>query len=194
MKKESIKFHLAPYSIYQKRKTTINHAFASGIAPVDQYDEAKLRTALRSLGQDPDADLDCIYCGSTAETWDHLVGLVKNSELRGYGHQLGNLVPWCRDCNSKKGAKDWNVFLRAAFPDQFEPRSTLISSYLDQHAVPVDLQRLEKISPNDWTEYCATKKQILDLMKKADEIALRLRSVVASTQGKKSAKAGITVL
>jgi hypothetical protein len=40
MKKQSIKFHLSPYPIYQKRKATINHAFASAIAPVDEYVEA----------------------------------------------------------------------------------------------------------------------------------------------------------
>jgi hypothetical protein len=36
MKKRSIRFHLSPYSILKKRKTTINHAFASAIGPVDE--------------------------------------------------------------------------------------------------------------------------------------------------------------
>lgn len=91
MKKHSIKSHLAPYSILQKRKTTINHAFASAIAPVDEYDEAKLVAAILLLGQDPASDLTCVYCDLHATTWDHLVGLVENAELRGYGHQIGNL-------------------------------------------------------------------------------------------------------
>ena len=111
MKKESVKSHLARYSISQKRRTTINHAFASAIAPVDVYDEAKLGEALRLLGQDSDGNLSCVYCGLPAETWDHLVGLVENAELRGFGHQIGNLVPCCRACNSSKGAKDWEDYL-----------------------------------------------------------------------------------
>ena len=79
MKKRSIKSHLSLYSIFQKRRTTINHVFASAIAPVDEYDEVELGEAIRSLGQDPEGDLQCIYCGLRADTWDHLVDLVKNA-------------------------------------------------------------------------------------------------------------------
>lgn len=39
MRKESIKTHLKEYSIYNKRKTTINHAFASALSVPDDYDE-----------------------------------------------------------------------------------------------------------------------------------------------------------
>jgi hypothetical protein len=46
MKKEDIKRHLNTYSIYNKRRTTINHAFASAIAPSDNYDEKKISEAL----------------------------------------------------------------------------------------------------------------------------------------------------
>ena len=105
MKKNRIKSHLAPYSIFQKRTTTINHAFASAIAPVEKYDEATLNAALLLLGQNPDGDLDCVYCNSNAETWDHLVGLVEKGEFRGYGHQVGNLVPCCRKCSRRQGRR-----------------------------------------------------------------------------------------
>lgn len=105
MRKTSLKGHLKPYSIFNKRRTTINHAFASALAPNDQYDETVIDDALRVLGQNPDDDLECVYCGREAETWDHLIGLVKNSQLRGYGHQIGNLIPCCRSCNSKKDLK-----------------------------------------------------------------------------------------
>ena len=90
MKKQSIKSHLAPYSIYKKRMTTINHAFASAIAPVDVYDANKLDAALRVLDQDPDSDLKCVYCGNLAETWDHLIALVKQGQLNGW--KLGPLL------------------------------------------------------------------------------------------------------
>lgn len=184
MKKQSIKSHLAPYSILQKRKTTVNHAFASAIAPVDEYDEVKLGEALRQLGQDPDGDLNCIYCELRAETWDHLIGLVEKGELRGYGHQLGNLVPCCRDCNSKKGAKSWDAHLREVVPDQsaFEAKYSLVASYLDRYAASVNLKRAAEILPDDWMRYCEIKQQILRLMAEADTVATRLRSVVASKQ------------
>ena len=95
MKLADIKPHLRPYSIVQRRKTTINHAFASALAPCDEYDEERLKQAMAALGQTDLNDLRCVYCGAGGETWDHLVGLVKNSELHGYGHQVGNLAGRC---------------------------------------------------------------------------------------------------
>src|SRR5687767_8294859 len=117
MNKKSIKTHLKSYSIFQKRKTTINHAFASALAPADSYEDEILSDALECLGQDSNKDLRCVYCDNEAQTWDHLIGLVKDSELRGYGHQIGNLVPCCKSCNSKKGSKDWKLFLRERVRD-----------------------------------------------------------------------------
>ena len=182
MRKRSIKSHLSPYSIFQKRRTTINHAFASAIAPVDEYDEVKLGEAICLLGQDPEGDLKCIYCDLQADTWDHLVGLVENAKLRGYGHQLGNLVPCCRSCNSKKGAKDWDVYLREILSDQsaFQAKYNLIVSYCGRYASPVNLQRAAEMLPDDWTRYCEIKQEIFRLMAEADIIADRLRGVVAS--------------
>ncbi len=179
MKKHSIKSHLSPYSILQKRTTTINHAFASAIAPVDKYDEIRLDAALSSLGQKPDGDLNCVYCDSNAETWDHLIGLVEKGELRGYGHQLGNLVPCCGKCNSKKGAKHWHTYLG----DQ-EDKKRLIESYLNQFASPVDLKEVKKQSQEDWARYQVIKSDILKLMKEADDVAGRLRDAIKQSVGK----------
>ena len=76
MKKEDIKRHLKTYSVYDKRRTTINHAFASAIAPSDNYDENIINEALVFLEQNPNEDLKCVFCNEEAETWDHLIGLV----------------------------------------------------------------------------------------------------------------------
>jgi hypothetical protein len=61
MKIDSIKAHLQPYSIMKKRQTTINHAFASAIAPSDAYDAKTVKEAVAMLGQDPEKDLLCVY-------------------------------------------------------------------------------------------------------------------------------------
>jgi hypothetical protein len=61
MKKESIKKHLKAYSVFGKRNSTINHAFASAIAPFDEYNEEILSEALIFLGQDPNELLKCIF-------------------------------------------------------------------------------------------------------------------------------------
>ena len=110
MRAESIRAHLKTCSIYQERTTTINHAFASALAPSSDVSSSAVGEALAALGQNPDADLACVYCGAEAQTWGHLTGLVQNSELAGFGRQIGNLVPRCRHCNSRKGSKDWQRF------------------------------------------------------------------------------------
>lgn len=182
MKKESVKSHLSPYSIRRRRTTTINHAFASAIAPVDAYDEAKLCAALRLLEQDPNGELDCVYCSRKAETWDHLVGLVENGQLRGYGHQIGNLVPCCRDCNSRKGSKDWEEFLQSGQVNDsdLETRKRMIKGYLSQHAVKIHLDNAEAQVAPEWRRYAQIKQEILELMSEADAIAAKIRGVIAS--------------
>jgi hypothetical protein len=144
--------------------------------------ELDLALALRLLGQDPEDDLKCVYCGLRADTWDHLIGLVKNAELRGYGHQLGNLVPCCRVCNSKKGAKDWDVHLREILPDPsaFDAKYALLVLYRDRYAFPVNLEQAAELLPEEWARYCQIKQEIFRLMAEADKIATRLRTVVAS--------------
>jgi len=192
MKKHSIKFHLSPYSIHQKRTTTINHAFASAIAPVDEYVEAIVGDALRLLGQNPDGDLFCVYCESPAETWDHLIGLVQNGELRGYGHQIGNLVPCCSKCNSEKGAKDWEVYLgkKLLDPSAFAEKRGRIASYRDRYAALVSLEYAKKQSPDDWTRYGQIKDEIFKLMNEADDVAARLRDTIKQSYEKQKPVGG----
>lgn len=178
MDKRSIRKHLKPYSIFQKRRTTVNHAFASALAPNDIYDEQIMDDALKVLGQDSNEYLYCVYCGNKAQTWDHLVGLVKDAQLRGYGHQIGNLVPCCRDCNSKKGSKDWRQFIESEIHDM-EYRDTLIArleTYLKRFAKPINISQIEEDSSDDWAEYMSIKKQIFELMIEADKVAERIRS------------------
>jgi hypothetical protein len=182
VKLADIKSHLRPYSIVQRRKTTINHAFASALAPCDVYDGERLAQAMATLGQTNLHDLRCVYCGAPAETWDHLVGLVKESELYGYGHQIGNLVPCCRACNSLKGNRDWREFLRSVVldEDKRERVERVLGAYLQAFATEVDLARARTEHPAEWERYAQIKRQILDLMAEADRLAARLRLQVTS--------------
>jgi hypothetical protein len=183
MKKESIKAHLTPYSIFRKRKTTINHAFASAIAPAALYDPAKLKEAIRSLGQDPDGDLKCVYCDANAATWDHLVGLVAKGEFRGSGHQIGNLVPCCGVCNSKKGARGWEDYLKRRTTEPgckvvFEDRRKVIADYAAKYAVVVDPKVAATLRPAECIRYGEIREQIFGLMQEADKIAAALGAAV----------------
>ena len=180
MKVESIKKHLSAYSIYQKRHTTISHAFASALAPVDGYDEAMILNALRAFGQDDEEDIRCVYCEKGAQTWDHLVCLVKKGELNGYGHQIGNLVPSCKDCNSSKGAKDFRVFV-AGLPSLSDAQKRRLISRLEAHqklSKPFKAADSPAVIQEKLVRLKALKSQIFELMKQADAIASEIKEKV----------------
>jgi hypothetical protein len=167
--------HLNPYGIVAHRKTTINHAFAAAVAPCDKFDGESVRKAVACLGQDPDFDLYCVYCGALAETWDHVFAMVQKSTFSGHGHRIGNLLPCCKPCNSKKGNKNWKHFLETLpLPIPSEVRAKRIATiqrYLDNFLVPDAVP--EHLA--EYQELQGIKEQIIALMAQADVIAQRLR-------------------
>ena len=173
MRYSSIKSHLRPYSILARRKTTITHAFAAAVASYDIYDDEKLRDAIRDLGQNPDSDLECVYCGNPAETWDHVTGIVRNRRFSGHGHTVGNLLPCCKPCNSKKGNKNWKDYLYFLFSDENirAHKIKIMERYLQKHSTDA----LNSEDTEDNKQLNAHLDQILELMRKADEIAGRIR-------------------
>jgi len=177
MTPKSIRSHLAPYLISSKRKTTIAHAFASALAPSDEYDEAKIEAALNALGQKNLKQLSCVYCERQAQTWDHLENLVKDGKLNGYGHQIGNLVPCCRDCNSQKGGKPFRDFINADAKLMEIEKSNLIRR-LETHlalAKPIKPSNLNPEAHEALAKFLALQTQILGLMEEADKYAKILR-------------------
>lgn len=185
MKTGTIKTHLEPYSIKRKRETTLANAFASAIAPSDgniARVDRKIENAIRFLRQDPDDDLLCVYCiNEKAQTWDHLVGTVKNKQIREdefVGHQIGNLVPCCKKCNSEKGNKDYKKFLEKKYPANKKvcrKKQKLLEGYQKKFATRTNLQRLKESMSDDWCQYEKLQSQIIRLMEKADDIAGSLR-------------------
>lgn len=172
MKYSTIKKHLQPYIIVTRRKTTINHAFAAAVAPHDNYDDGRIREAILKLGQDPELALNCVYCGKPAETWDHVFATVKNSEFSGQGHRLGNLLPCCKQCNSSKGSKNWQIYLKLRMPIDCDERIRKIAAYLDLFNVQDELLKNSK----DYEELMSLRNQVLDLLSHADLIAKKIRS------------------
>lgn len=174
MRYQSIRTHLRPYSILARRKTTVNHAFASAIAPCDEFDDQRVRGAIRMLGLDPDADLNCAYCGNPAETWDHIFATVKQSQFSGHGHRLGNLLPCYKPCNSSKGNKSWEVFLESLPIPQATRTKRLecIRRFLANYSAQ------DPVNPHDpdLAELESLRTEVLRLLAKADVIATRIRA------------------
>jgi len=179
MKKQSIKSHLKDYSIYQKRWTTINHAFAAALSAADEYNEQAIGEALKILCQDPSGDLTCVYCDKPAETWDHVSSTVSKGEFSGIGHQIGNLVPCCKTCNSSKGSKSWKIYLdsRNLNEGAKQRKVDMISRYIQQNVINTK-QAIEQTSSSELSELMAVKNEIYKLMKRADELAAVVRQNV----------------
>ncbi len=174
---ESIKSHLNPYSIYGKRRTTINHAFASAVAPNATYDRKIVGDALRTLGQDPETDLTCVYCGKAAETWDHIFGLVKNNGFSGFGHVVENLAPCCRSCNQKKGNKNWKVFFAApeiAMLPGSKKREKYLARYVTRYESSVQ-ENVKSVCPVEMKNLDEIKEKVFKLLEKADVLAAEIR-------------------
>lgn len=160
------------YSIADRRRTTINHAFASARAPVEPYDPARVEVAMRFLGQEDLNNLLCVYCGDEAQTWDHLHGLVRDKEPSGYGHTLSNLVPSCKDCNSKKGNRPWDEWLRKTGR---EDRILLLTRYERRfRLVPAD--KGDFLGEEEKTKLERLKREIITRMEQADDLIRRGRS------------------
>jgi len=178
MNLKSIRSHLKPYSISSKRRTTVAHAFASALGPCDEYDKLKIETALIALGQEDLNHLACVYCGRPAQTWDHLENLVKGGQFNGYGHQIGNLVPSCRECNSEKGGRSFRAFVAADTRLTEVQRAALIRR-LENHlalAKPVEMRALDPDRQEIFSKFQAVQMQILQLLEETDRYATLLRT------------------
>ena len=178
MNPKSIRSHLKPYSISSKRRTTVPHAFASALGPCDEYDQWRIEQALTALGQEDLDHLTCVYCGRPGQTWDHLENLVKAGRFNAYGHQIGNLVPSCRECNSEKGGQSFRAFVAADTRLTEVERAALIRR-LENHlalAKPIEPGALDPDRQEILSKFLAVQVQILQLMEEADKYASLLRA------------------
>jgi hypothetical protein len=180
VKVSSIKKYLRPSTV-MGRKSTFANAFASALAPHDTYVQAEVDEAMRDLGQDPDAELQCVYCGVEAATWDHVFNRVVSGEFSGHGHRIRNLVPCCRTCNESKGQKPWREFLETRnLPDR-EERVRRMERFLDSaDAQPIGTEAMRHKADEELTRFLEIRSQVFDLMAEADRLAAIIRQKVAS--------------
>lgn len=177
MKREKMRAYLRPFRAYGRVSTSITRALAGAIAPVESYDDTRVAEALLLLGQDPDGDLACVYCGNPAGTWDHVFGLVADGHFSGYGHVLGNLVPCCSTCNSRKN-RHWRDFVIGQHSNSDEAAAIIerIERYLAEYGgPPLTDEVLRSRHPAEMAELDDIKSQIFDLLHRADDVATIIR-------------------
>ena len=95
-------------------------------------------------------------------------------KFSGYGHRIGNLLPCCKPCNSKKGNKEWRLFLhelRMPEPLRTE-RETRIDNYLAKYSIidtiPEHLPECQQLQE--------LRLRVLDVFYQADRLASVVRS------------------
>lgn len=185
MKAASIRKYLRPQKI-ASRRSTWNNAFASALALHDTFDVATVSDAIKDLGQDPTAALNCVYCGEAAATWDHLFKRVEKGQYSGYGHFIRNLVPCCRTCNERKGGRPWRDWMQT-----FEgPAAASRQKHLEEYTNKVPLQRLTiddlfQIAPAEVKRYVEIKELIFGLLSEADSLAEAIREKAIAKQTSK---------
>jgi endonuclease I len=180
MKASDIKRYLKSYSIVKNRKTTINNAFASALSVADNFVIEDVNKAIKLLDQDPEKDLKCVYCDMPANTWDHVKAIVDDGEFSGYGHQINNLIPCCKKCNSAKGNKDWKEFLIKEKPRKVEKKITRIEKYINKNSINYKEKLKSKGIKEEYKKYMEIKDKVLELFKKADKQAEIIREKLKS--------------
>jgi 5-methylcytosine-specific restriction endonuclease McrA len=167
------------------RSSSITNAFVSSIVPVVEPTEEEELEALRILQIDP-ADIRCAYCGDRATEWDHLRPIVSNLEPTGYITEIANLVPSCGKCNQSKGKSHWRTWIEGGA--RLSPKSRGIP---DLQARVARLERYEAwrqprridfatvVGPEMWQRHRQNWRGVLDLMKTSQELAGKIRSIVA---------------
>lgn len=161
------------------RKSTFSNAFASALAPHDTYSPNEVAAAMRDLGQDPDGELRCVYCGEPAATWDHVFNRVVKGDFSGYGHRIRNLVPCCRSCNESKGQKPWRDYLEALNPADKAIRVARMEVFLGTvGAQPVGTETMRHKAEEELERFLQIRGQIFDLMAEADRLAAIIRQKV----------------
>ena len=170
----SLKRWMKQYKV-TTRASTITNAFVSALAPYEPYDDERACAAMRDLGQNDLDRLRCVYCRDDATTWDHLINLVSNKKLNGYGHQLGNLVPCCSRCNSAKQGKNYEDFVNARVQLSGPEKAELIERLTSHLRLAKKHEPTEEEKKLD-DDLQAILTNIQDLLTKADSLVNLVRN------------------
>lgn len=167
------------------RSSSITNAFVNAIIPVIEPAEEEELEALRILQIDPQ-DIRCAYCGDKATEWDHLRPIISNQEPTGYVTEIANLVPSCGKCNQSKGKSHWRTWIESGarlspktrgVPDLAD-RIMRLQSY-ETWRQPCKIDFAAIVGPELWERHRQNWRSVLDLLKKSQELATEIRSIVA---------------
>jgi hypothetical protein len=170
------------------RSSSITNAFISAIIPVIEPTEEEELEALRILQIDPNR-ICCAYCGETATEWDHLRPIISNQEPTGYITEIANLVPSCGKCNQSKGKSYWRTWMQGSA--RLSPKTRGVSDLAERVArlqiyeawrQPRKIDFAAVVGPEMWQRHRQNWRGVLELLRKSQELASEIRSIVAKVQ------------
>lgn len=167
------------------RKSSITNAFVNSVIPVIEPKAEEIAESLRIL-QLSASDLRCAYCGDVASEWDHLRPLVIKHRPTGFITEINNLVPSCGKCNQSKGNKPWREWMTSKAPrspkargiPDIEARVERLATY-EAWRPPTHVDFQHVLGADEWKEYWVTWERLIVSMRVAQDVADKLRAVVA---------------
>ena len=167
------------------RSSSLTNAFINAIIPVIRPTEAEELEALSILGIDP-TDIRCAYCGDRSTEWDHLRPIIRNQEPTGYITEIANLVPSCGKCNQSKGKSAWRTWITSGAKlspktrgiANLDVRVTRLVEY-ENWRQPMRIEFAAVVGPELWSRHRQNWRDVLDLLRKSQELASEIRQIVA---------------
>jgi hypothetical protein len=180
-------FRMPSVQTMTSRKTSITNAFVSAIIPSIRPTVEEIAEALCILSMEP-SDVRCAYCGDRASEWDHLRPLVVKRRPTGFISEIANLVPSCGKCNQSKGNTAWREWMLGkamlsptgrGLPNIQEPMSRL-EAY-ERWRAPIRVEFESIVSRESWEYYWSLCEQVIDDMRRCQEVADKLRAQVVDS-------------
>ncbi len=146
----------------------------------------EIEQALNILGMEP-SDVRCAYCGDKASEWDHLRPLVWKRRPTGFITEIGNLVPSCGKCNQSKRNANWREWMLSKA--KLSPTGRGIIDVANRIAKleiyekwrPPTRVALETVlKPEEWEHYWQLCENVVDELKKCQEIADTIRETISA--------------
>jgi len=182
LKPQHMKAWLKQYKV-SGRSSTVTNAFVAALLPHDTYDIDEVEKAMVFLKQDVN-NLTCVYCGEAPTTWDHLTNLVQDGKTNenGHGHRIYNLVPCCEKCNSSKGKKTFENWIRGyTHKNKWKPGTSRVKDERREELIELLTSyqnRCPSLSPIDKeleVKLMGMRDAIFAILEEADKAVARAR-------------------
>jgi hypothetical protein len=143
-------------------------------------------------------DIRCAYCGDKATEWDHFRPIISDQQPTGYITEIANLVPACGKCNPSKGKSYWRTWMvgsaklspKARGVPHLDDRIARLEAY-ERWRAPRNIDFAAVVGPELWQRHRENWRDVLELLRKSQELANEIRAIVAkAVEGSKVLASG----